>query len=636
MTKLAGSPAMMGTGRLNSIASQIARYRILEEVGHGGMATVYRGVDPSLDREVAVKVLHAHLSSDEESRARFQREARAVARLHHPHIIEIFDFAESGDGPSYIVTEFIRGKTLKSFIEDAQAFFPEVAVMIALQLCEAVGHAHDLQIIHRDLKPENVMVDENGSLKLMDFGIAKVVDQQHMTLTGTILGSPAHMAPEMLEGKELDYRSDLFSIGTILYWLATGHLPFEGKNPHQILKKITEGDYPDPQQVNPTMGAELARVIRRALAHRPEDRFPSADSMQAVLRGILSELQIEDIDLELKYFFSNSKGYIDGFKQKLSRHLIRQGKKLLQEKKYRAALEALDRLLAFEPGHPEATALVDGVHRRRRWVRRIFISGTAAVFLLMISFGTLALLARLDPMNHQRAVLLPFFPWGDETCEEPSFDRGEAQKDAGEKNTFSSMAPDGNHKILFPKNIAHRSVAALLAHLPRQAIKIYTDPFFDQILIDGQKAALADKTTQYGQVFSNELPVGKHHVVIQRAGCQDDEFELEVPAKLASQSELEFRRLLRFRPATLVVETDVPTTGVWVNSIFKGTAAESIVNPIMITMEGRQGRRNVVVRLNHPELGALEKNIFLEAGKQTVLTAKRSEFSASSVDGDTP
>ena len=152
--------------------------------------------------------------------------------------------------------------------------FVMVAAMIAIQICEAIGHAHSLQIIHRDLKPENIMVSEDGSLKLMDFGIAKVIDQQQqMTLTGTILGSPAHMAPELLEGKELDFRSDVFSLGTIIYWLATGHMPFAGKNPHQVIKQIVHGTYSDPQQVNPVVGDSLARIIRRALEQSPDDRY---------------------------------------------------------------------------------------------------------------------------------------------------------------------------------------------------------------------------------------------------------------------------------------------------------------------------------------------------------------------------
>ena len=163
---------------MDLVPSQIDRYRILDEVGRGGMSVVYRGQDISLDREVAVKVLHSHLAGETESRERFQREAKAVARLHHPHIIEIYDFAETSDGMSYIVTEFVKGRTLRTFIEEEKAFFPEVAAMIIIQICEAVAHAHNLRIIHRDLKPENVMVNEEGILKLMDFGIAKVIDQK--------------------------------------------------------------------------------------------------------------------------------------------------------------------------------------------------------------------------------------------------------------------------------------------------------------------------------------------------------------------------------------------------------------------------------------------------------------------------
>jgi serine/threonine-protein kinase len=363
----------------------------MEEVGRGGMAVVYRGYDQTLERQVAIKVLHAHLATDAESRARFQREARAVARLRHPHIIEIFDFADQEDGPSYIVTEFIEGETLKSFMENHKAFFPEIAVMIAIQLCEAVGHAHSLQIIHRDLKPENVMVDRHGALKLMDFGIAKVLDhEQHMTLTGSILGSPAHMAPELLEGKELDFRSDVFSIGTVLYWLATGQLPFTGKNPHQVLKAILEGRFPDPRKVNPAVGEPLAAVISRALAHDPQDRYPSASAMLSSLHELLADLDISDIDSELRFFFSEPSTYTRKLKQKVEEFLLRRGKQRLLQKKTALALQDFDRLLAMDPQNSQVLALVENIHRSRRLARRIAVGsaaiGTAGLLAVAIAF----------------------------------------------------------------------------------------------------------------------------------------------------------------------------------------------------------------------------------------------------------
>jgi len=207
----------------------LQRYTLLEEVGQGGMAVVYRATDTTLNREVAVKVLHPHLASQLESRARLQREAHAVAKLRHENILEIFDYSGPDSASSYIVTEFIDGQTLKEFVAAHPLAYPEVAALIAVEIGGALAHAHAAGIIHRDVKPENVMIRKDGVLKLMDFGIAQVVDLQRMTVTGQLLGSPAYMAPELIEGKPLDFRTDVFAVGVMLYQLATGSLPFAGR-----------------------------------------------------------------------------------------------------------------------------------------------------------------------------------------------------------------------------------------------------------------------------------------------------------------------------------------------------------------------------------------------------------------------
>jgi serine/threonine-protein kinase len=199
------------------------RYRLLHEVGQGGMAVVYRAVDETLKREVAIKILHQHLASEPESKARLQREAQSVAKLRHENILEIFDYSGPDSPSSYIVTEFIDGQTLKDFIARPLAY-PEVAALVAVEIGGALSHAHSAGIIHRDVKPENVMIRKDGVLKLMDFGIAQVVDLQRMTVTGQLLGSPAYMAPELIEGKPLDFRTDVFAVGIMLYQLATGSL----------------------------------------------------------------------------------------------------------------------------------------------------------------------------------------------------------------------------------------------------------------------------------------------------------------------------------------------------------------------------------------------------------------------------
>src|SRR5450432_375977 len=225
------------------------------------MAVVYRAQDEKLKREVAIKVLHPHLWSEPESKARLEREAQAVAKLKHDNILEIFDYSGRDAESAYIVTEFIDGQTLTQFLAAHKIQHPEIAALIAAELAGALAHAHGLGIIHRDVKPENVMIRKDGLLKLMDFGIAQVVDLQRMTVTGQLLGSPAYMAPELIEGKPLDFRTDIFSVGIILYQLATGTLPFVGKNPHDVLRKIGEGRFPDPRTVNRRVSDAFARFV---------------------------------------------------------------------------------------------------------------------------------------------------------------------------------------------------------------------------------------------------------------------------------------------------------------------------------------------------------------------------------------
>src|SRR3954447_6579702 len=248
----------------------LSRYRLLEEVGQGGMAVVYKGLDTTLNREVAVKVLHPHLAGVAESRARLQREAHAVAKLRHENILEIFDYSGPDSPESYIVTEFIHGKTLKTFLAEHPLPFPEVAEMIASEVARALEHAHQFGVIHRDVKPENVMIRDDGLVKLTDFGIAQIVDKERMTVTGQLLGSPAYMSPEHVEGRPLDFRTDVFALGILLYQLTTGELPFKGKNPHEILKRIADCKSTDARHLNPRIGERLGKIIARMLAREPD------------------------------------------------------------------------------------------------------------------------------------------------------------------------------------------------------------------------------------------------------------------------------------------------------------------------------------------------------------------------------
>ena len=367
-----------------------SRYRIIEEVGQGGMAVVYRAQDETLRREVAVKVLHPHLLAEAESRARLQREARAVAKLNHDGILQIFDYSGDDALSSYIVTEFIDGQTLKQFLGNKKLPVPELAALIILEVGSALAHAHSVGIIHRDIKPENVMVRKDGAIKLMDFGVAQVVDLERMTVTGQILGSPAYMAPEVLDGKTLDFRSDIFSMGVMLYQMATGVLPFSGKNPHEVLKRIADGRFADPRTVSPRVSDQLAKVITRSLARNPSDRYPRLTLMLDDLRAYVLDAGLENVREELGRYLTGSEAYEKGLDHRLATALVASGQREQAAGRSARSLELWNRALALEPENPTVLAELRRLERGERLRRWVTVAVVLAI-LAGIGSGTFAI-----------------------------------------------------------------------------------------------------------------------------------------------------------------------------------------------------------------------------------------------------
>ncbi len=355
------------------------RYRLIEEVGQGGMAVVYRAQDETLKREVAIKVLHQHLAGEPESRARLEREAQAVAKLRHDNILEIFDYSGLDSATAYIVTEFIDGQTLKQFLNTRTLGFPEVAALIAVEVCRALAHAHAAGVIHRDVKPENVMIRKDGLVKLMDFGIAQILDFQRMTVTGQLLGSPAYMAPEIIEGKPLDFRTDVFSVGIMLYLLATGALPFAGKNPHEVLRRITEGKFADPRTVKHGVDQVLARMIGRALARRPDDRYPEVALLADDLGAYLAEAGLNDTRAELRLYFADPAAYEAALPKRLAAALTESAAAHLAAGRRVKALELWNRVLAFDPENAMVVAALRRLEGRRRLRTAAAALGIAAL-----------------------------------------------------------------------------------------------------------------------------------------------------------------------------------------------------------------------------------------------------------------
>lgn len=374
---------MSTEARSIDVGQVLDKYELLERVGQGGMAVVYRGKDQSLGREVAVKILHNHLADYQEARDRFEREARAVAKLRHENILEIFDYSGSPQARAcYIVTEFIEGQTLKQFITAHPIAFPEIGAMILVQVGRALAHAHAAGILHRDIKPENVMIRADGVVKLTDFGISHMVDLERLTITGQLLGSPAYMAPEHVEGRPIDYRTDVFAAGIVLYQLTVGRLPFEGKNPHEVLKRIAECTFPPARKANPHIGNQLGRILERAMARDPADRYQAMTEMVIALETYLADCGLEQPAAELARYFQAPAAYEVALRARLIDHLIRRGKAQLGGRRGAsnpAALDAFDRVLTLDPGNAEVLAALDRVALRRQSLRAAAAVGALAL-----------------------------------------------------------------------------------------------------------------------------------------------------------------------------------------------------------------------------------------------------------------
>jgi hypothetical protein len=377
---------------LGLVGTHLGRFEILSEVGQGGMSVVYRALDPQLQRQVAIKVMHPFLAEKPEARARLRREAVAVARLRHPHIVEIFEYSGETAAPSYIVTELVEGTSLAAVLADGPFSPAEGALPVARAIASALVHAHEHSVIHRDLKPENILVGQDGTLKLTDFGIAHMLDNQTLTVTGTLLGSPAYMAPEYIDGAPSDARADVYSFGAMLYQFVTGKLPFEGPSPHALLKRIVASEFIPPEQRNPSVHAAVARVIKKAMARNPAERYQTAKEALAAIDAILTRLGVDGEAVLPRVLASPHAG--PELERRIVPRYVALGKAELAARRVGSALEDFDRVLSIEPEHPEVRRIVRRLAQRAWAGRSARLGALALVGAAIVTLGLGTLLGR--------------------------------------------------------------------------------------------------------------------------------------------------------------------------------------------------------------------------------------------------
>ena len=263
------------------------RYEIIGRIGGGGMAVVYKAVDSLLHRHVAIKVLSESLSNNSEFIRRFDREAQAAASLSHPNVVNVYDVGRDGY-THYIVMELVDGPTLKQYIQEKGPLPVEEAVQIAIQICDGLAHAHENQIVHRDIKPHNILIGSNGRVKVTDFGIARAATSSTITQTGSVMGSVHYFSPEQARGGVVGEKSDIYSLGIVLYEMLTGELPFDGDSAISIALKHLQEKVTDPREINPNIPENIVRIVMRALEKDPEMRYTSAKAMMQDLNYAIS------------------------------------------------------------------------------------------------------------------------------------------------------------------------------------------------------------------------------------------------------------------------------------------------------------------------------------------------------------
>lgn len=495
----------------------IGKYEVRGELGHGGMAVVYRAHDPTLDREVAVKVLHPHLAQDPESRMRFEREAKAAARLRHPNIVEVYEFSEGGGDASFMVTELLEGPTLRRFLEGRREIPAEVVASIGVVLCDALSCAHAQGVVHRDVKPDNLLLSK-GALKLTDFGIAHVADQREMTATGQVLGSPAHMAPEQIEGSLVDARTDIFATGTVLYALAAGRLPFDGPNPHSLLRKILDNDYPDPLRSAPRMGHRLAAIVRRCMARIPDDRYADAAALRAALLAMLADVGWDDPVKELGRYLKDPESVAATLHATLVARLPVLGVEARNRGDLPEAMGYFNRALAIDPGNTKVLALVRGAARAQRRKRALrsaaIVAGAAAVSSVAAMVVLPALMPPrprpmlVEPPRTPRIESLEALP---RMPEQPAPSRPALEVDAGPAATAApaaARAPSAPHR---PPPAAAASAVIAPPEPASREVRIHPYPRNVMYSINGETPRPWSTSEQ------RQLPVGRPSTILFQA-----------------------------------------------------------------------------------------------------------------------
>jgi serine/threonine-protein kinase len=591
------------------------KYRVEKVLGEGGMGRVYRANQLVLEKPVVLKLLHPTLQRDARTVARFQREAKAASRLNHPNSIDVLDFGQTEDGALFIAMEFVDGRDLHQVLS-ADWPLPEPRVIrIVTQVLSALADAHQAGVIHRDLKPENVLVREGDppAVKLADFGIARILaSDERMTMTGALVGSPHHMAPEIVEGRDADARSDLFSLGTILYWLATGKLPFAAPNPTAILRRVLEGDFEDPRTVEARVPDPLAELVSSCLALDPAGRPQSAAALRDGLDRVLAQVGIERPEEALQEFLRQPEAFKAAFPARATGTLMALGDGALAEGATARALAFYDRVLGLDPGNGAVREKLARISRRRVWRRSLGIGAVALAAGAAVA-GAAWLALRARPPEAPQPQAAAALPAQQSSAAVPAEGAGDSTPFPAPELPTPAPSPEAPQ--------AASSAPPTPGRAPGHAatLAVHVRPYAQRALLDGVEVARGEQVVRF------TLAPGKAHVVqIEHACCAP--FVRQITAEEAAKVG-ELRIPLEPRPARLRVDGDAATR-VFVEGQLLGTAGDSQRTPLTVAVPQGGSTPYEATALIALELAGgarREVRVTLRAGSETIVPGPGAE-----------
>ena len=623
----------------------IKGYEIKQLIATGGMAAIYRASHINTGQTVAIKILHGHLAQDKDFITRFEREAKAAADLKHENIIDIIGYGEA-EGVYYIAMEYVEGKSIKELINTVRFIPQDIALAIVYEICRGIEHAHQKGVVHRDIKPANILIDNKGMVKITDFGLAQAQDLTSITVTGAIVGTPAYMSPEQAAGKRIDTRSDLFSLGVVVYEMITGTKPFQGESYSSVIHAILTIPAPRPIEANPIINAEISAIIEKMLQKDVEKRYQNVTQISDAIYAYFKAQNIEVPNKQIGTFTNEP--------ERMTRSVIQQAREMhLKRALYYTTLgkanidDAISEFVKVQYLDPENAqaknhlvelrrkkkvktpkkAKVAPVPRKRNVVRLAGVIG--AIFVITVFAAALY----RNFQNNKDVLIKHGLVLVDSRPAEATVHLDDKNLDLQTPATIDSVSP-GEHTIGVRKRgyqpytqniqIGGGDTVLISAHLVREItdvaaghIVINSKPSGAKVIVDGIDSKLTTPCTV------ENLPAGRHNIKIAKAGYQTAQLTRVVQAGQTTNVSASLTKT-QTRAASSSTQKSYFKVNVdpWAKIYIDGKYIET--TPIARALEVSSGNHSV--RLENPNFQPWQKRINFKPGETVSMDIKLDPF----------